>query len=63
MEGFSCTGAYIASNKRPAQIVVWSYGGISMVWLCETRKDCAKRGLRNRVILVLKSLYWYAVEQ
>ena len=54
MEGFSGVGAYTTSDKHPAP-----NSGL----LRETRKDCAKQSLRNRVVLLLKSSYWYAVEQ
>ena len=49
------TGAYTASDKRPEP-----NSGLAKR---DCRKDCAKQGLRNRVVLVLKSSYWYAVEQ
>ena len=47
-------GTYTASDKRPVP-----NSGLATR---DYRKDCAKRGLRNRVVLVLKSSYWYAVE-
>ena len=59
-------GVYRLQYKRPARALILQVINALhriVVWLRETRKDCAKRGLRNRVALVLKSSYWYAVEQ
>ena len=49
------TSAYTANDKRP----VPNSGLVTR----DYKKDCAKQGLRNRVVIVMKSSYWYAVEQ
>ena len=74
MEGFSLAwpdhylaqGVYRLQYKCPRwALILQAINALRriVVWLRETRKHCAKQGLRNRVILVLKSSHWYAVEQ